>query len=260
MGITQTITNIFNAIVDPLLGPLLKLGPFWAIFILSLVIAILTTIIYKAVTDQKRMKQLKDQTKALQKEIKAVSKTDPNKAMKLQKKMLGLSKEQMKSSFKPTLITILPLLLIFGWLNGNMGYYPLQAGEEFTTTIQFDENVNGTVAFKASGLEVLSDAEQAIGADGKVQWKLKGDPGAYDVEYTFSGKTYTKDLVIKKNGHNGYTAPVKAVKDGLVNTISIDMRKIVILNLFGWRLGWLGAYILFSIVFSMGFRKILKVY
>jgi uncharacterized membrane protein (DUF106 family) len=32
------------------------------------------------------------------------------------------------------------------------------------------------------------------------------------------------------------------------------------MNLFGWEVGWLGTYIVFSIVFSMGLRKILKLH
>ena len=48
----------FTSFLDPVLGPVLYWNPLLAIFILSLGITGLITIVYKFTTDQKRMKKL----------------------------------------------------------------------------------------------------------------------------------------------------------------------------------------------------------
>lgn len=254
-----SLGKVVNLVLDPLLGPLLKLGPFWTVVIISLLLAVLTTLVYKWVTDQARMKELRERASALQKEIKQASKDDPKKALELQKKLFAMSKEQMMSSFKPMIITMLPLLIIFGWLNTHMGYEPLQAGQEFTTTMTFDKNVQGNATINALQLEVLDDKTRPI-EEGKTRWRLTGKAGRYDIEYTFMGKTYTKDVIIQEKGRNGYAPSIAKIGDGLVKTISIDMKEIQVLNIFGWKLGWLGTYIIFSLIFTFGLRKLLKVY
>ncbi|MDO8642307.1 MAG: EMC3/TMCO1 family protein [Candidatus Woesearchaeota archaeon] len=255
----EALGTMVGSILDPVLLPLLKLGPFWALFIISLVISALTTLVYKLVTNQERMREIREKTKALQKEIKETSKKDPAKAMELQKKLFAMSKEQMMGSFKPMFITLLPLLIIFGWLNTNLGYEPLQPNQEFTTIVTFEKNVNGNVSIEAPQLDILDDKTQSA-HDDTAQWRLKGLTGTYDAQYTFMGKTYTHTFIIKDQGKKGYLQPVKRVSDGLIKTISVDLQKIEVMNIFGWKLGWLGVYIMFSLIFSMSLRKVMNVY
>ena len=58
----------------------------------------------------------------------------------------------------------------------------------------------------------------------------------------------------------GYAQPLKAIKDKMVRQISIDNSKMKVLNLGFWNVGWLGSYIILSIIFSMILRKLFKVY
>ena len=61
---------VLDSLLNPVFGPLLKLGPFWAIFILSLIISLLIVLVYKYATNQEEMKRLKDQQKDFQKKMK----------------------------------------------------------------------------------------------------------------------------------------------------------------------------------------------
>ncbi|MFC1801814.1 EMC3/TMCO1 family protein, partial [Nanoarchaeota archaeon] len=117
-----------EGVLNPVLDPLLNLGPFWAILIISLVISLLITLIYKLVTNQKKMKELKTEMKESQKKMKEL-KDQPEKVMAMQKAAMKKNLEYMKHSFKPTLITFIPIILIFGWLQGSLAFEPIMPGQ-----------------------------------------------------------------------------------------------------------------------------------
>ncbi|MDP3916964.1 MAG: EMC3/TMCO1 family protein [Nanoarchaeota archaeon] len=100
---------------DWLFQPFLIWGPGWGVIIISLLLTIMINIFYKLFTDQELMKNLKKELKDLQKEMKTL-KDNPEKFMSKQKEAMTKNLEYMKHSMKPTLITFVPLILIFGWL------------------------------------------------------------------------------------------------------------------------------------------------
>ena len=57
-----------------------------------------------------------------------------------------------------------------------------------------------------------------------------------------------------------YKEPIKRIKGEVIKSIEIGNAPKKLLNLFGWEIGWLGTYIIFSIMFSLVIRKIIKVY
>jgi len=61
------------------------------------------------------MKEIKQEMKDLQKKMKEF-KDQPEKAMAIQKQIMEKTMKQMMQSIKPTLITFLPIILIFTWL------------------------------------------------------------------------------------------------------------------------------------------------
>ena len=86
------------------------------ILIISLFLTLVTTLIYKYVTDQELMKTLKDDMKAMQAEMKTL-KEHPEKMMAVQKQAMQKNMKYMMQSFKPMLITFIPVVFIFGWLS-----------------------------------------------------------------------------------------------------------------------------------------------
>jgi len=100
---------------DWLFQPFLIWGDGWGVVIISLLLTLMINIFYKLFTDQELMKNLKKELKDLQKEMKTL-KDNPDKFMKKQKEAMSKNLEYMKHSMKPTLITFVPLILIFGWL------------------------------------------------------------------------------------------------------------------------------------------------
>ena len=90
-------------------------NPRLGIIILSFIVTLFITIVTHFMTDKKRMKEIKDKQKALRAEMKN-HKDNPQKMMEINKEMMADMPEQMKHSFKPMIVTIIPLLILFRWL------------------------------------------------------------------------------------------------------------------------------------------------
>ncbi|MBS3176133.1 DUF106 domain-containing protein [Candidatus Woesearchaeota archaeon] len=250
--------SFLDPVMDVLLGWTLYLPPFWGIILISFLIALLITLCYKWFTDQDLMKRLKEELKAFQKEMKEL-KDHPDKAMEVQKKAMETNMKYMGQSLKPTLVTFIPIILIFGWLNAHYAFEALHSNEEFTTALHLKEGVvDGIVKLQVpDGLTLLNDVEQKFAA-GKAEWALKGILGEYVLQYSFDNKSFSKKIIITED--KKYEEPVLAVDDEKVKSIEVGNKKLIVLNLFGWKLGWLGSYIILSIIFSMSLRKLMKLY
>ena len=97
---------MFDKFFDSIFGFMLVWDPLWAIAVLSFIISLVIVLIYKWMTDQKEMKQLKDDLSAYQKKMKG-SKDNPEKLMKMQKEAMSLNMKYMGKSMKPPLITFI---------------------------------------------------------------------------------------------------------------------------------------------------------
>ena len=94
---------------------LIQAHPTLSIIGLSFLVTLAISIVNFFMVDREKMKEIKDRQKALRKEMKQF-KDNPEKMMELNQKMLEDLPEQMKHSFKPMIITLIPLLILFAWL------------------------------------------------------------------------------------------------------------------------------------------------
>ena len=105
------LDSFFNAIF----GKIIEKSPLGAILLVSFILTFITTIAYKYFTNQKELKAAKEEMDSLRIQMKE-AKHDTQKVMELQKQSFQKTMEQMKHSLKPMIITFIPLLIIFGWL------------------------------------------------------------------------------------------------------------------------------------------------
>ena len=96
------------------------LGPITFMTLAVIVITLLITIVQKYTVDQNVMRELKEDSKKMRKELKSI-KHDPVKMQLHQKKMMDLSMKQMKMSFKPMMYYMIPLIVFFTWMRNVMG-------------------------------------------------------------------------------------------------------------------------------------------
>jgi len=245
------------AILDPIFNPLLKLDAVWVIAVISLIISLIVTIIYKFMTDQNLMKRLKDEMKALQNEMKEL-KAHPEKMMEVQKKAMQTNMQYMMQSMKSTLVTFIPIIIIFGWMNANIAYEPLLPGQEFTASTNFAGETNGLISIDSfPELEIQGNKTRSID-DGRVVWVLKGNAGDYTLEYDYNGEKYTQEVLI--TNEQAYKPVSKIIKGSELKSLQIGNKPKKVLDLGFWNMGWLGSYIIFSLAFSMLLRKVFKLY
>ncbi len=250
--------------LDPIFNPLLKLPIFWGIVVISFLIALIIIIIYKFTTNQNLMKQLKEEMKEFQKQMKEL-RQHPEEMMKVQKKSMQTNMKYMSHSMRSTLITFIPIILIFGWMTAHFAYEPIMPGQEFTTTAVFKEgNGKEIELIVPEGMSIEGDAVKKI-EDSNVVWVLKGEAGEYLLEYKFNEVSYTKEVLITDD--KAYKEPIKKIKNSQLKSLEIGNKKMkpmhgTPLQYIPWigNFGWLGAYIIFSIIFSIGLRKLFKVY
>lgn len=246
---------MFASLLNPIFNPLLDLPVSWAIAIIALIVSVLVTVIYKYTTNQSLMKDLKNELKAFQKEIKEL-RSHPEQAMAVQKKSMETNMKYMSHSMKSTLFTLLPVIIIFGWLNANLAFDPILPGQEFTATVTVSRGVDSVSLIAPEGLTVEGDTTKII-TDSKAVWVLKGDAGSYLLEFETDSTTISQEVMITKE--QAYSMPIKKAK-GQIREIVIGNKPKKVLNILGWEIGWLGTYIIFSIIFSMLLRKWMKVY
>ncbi len=246
--------------LDPVFRPLLSLEPFFVILILSFVLTLIATLIYKFMTDQKMMKSLKEDLKKHQEELKK-HRNNPTKMMEVQKAAMEKNMKYMMLSMKPTLVTFIPIILIFSWMNSALAFYPIAPTETFTTTLTLANSVAGNVSLELQdGLVLMSPNQQEI-TNHAASWEIKAvKEGSYFITYLVKDKTYTKEVLVTTEQR--YEQAVKVLKnDPYVKQMTVSYRPLRVFgdnfSIFGWHPGWIGTYIILSIIFSLGLRKLM---
>ncbi len=248
---------VFNNLLNPVLDPLLSLPSIYAIIILSVGISLIITLITKFTTNQNLMKQLKGELKELQAQMKKL-RDKPDEMMKVNKKMMEINGKYMTQSMKSMLFTFIPIIIIFGWMNAHLAFDPISPGQDFTVKVSFENGASGEITLKGvEGITIQGENTKIVN-NSQAIWVLQGQQGEYLLEFDYNGKSYFKEVLITNT--NEYRQPIKNINEGDINTIEVEHKKNVVLNLFGWNVGWLGAYIIFSIFASIIMRKLLKVY
>ncbi len=109
--------------LDPVFGVVFNLtasdnfNALFGVFSMSVLISTIIVIITAKAMDQKEMKTLKEKLAKCQEKVKAAQKKNDTKQLnKMSKEMMGLQSTMMTKSMKPMLYTMIPIIIIFGWI------------------------------------------------------------------------------------------------------------------------------------------------
>ena len=231
-------------------------NPFIGIVLFSLTVSLFTTLVIFFFTDKEKMRELKERQKELHRKAKEHQKSgNQNALLEINKQMMMEMPEMMKHNFKPMLITFIPIIIIFTWANANIAYEPIPPQHEFVIVADLERGYVGEVNISVSEeIDVIGNKVKTI-ENNQVNWTLKGSEGIYFLTFIYNGDSASKNLIITEGVEY---AKVSEKYKGKIKTITIKNKKLVYINLLGWKIGWLGSYIIFSLIFSLVFRKIFK--
>lgn len=274
------LLNFLDPALDLLFGWTLRLHPALAIFALSAIVVFLITLITKYTTDQAAIKRLRAEQKKLQEQIKK-HKDDPKRMMEIQQRSMESSFALMRKSMRATIFTIVPVLILFAWMNNYLAVSSAAPGEPFAVMAATRATEGAMVLTPPAQVTLLSNASVPLNQS-QASWRLEGAAGVHALTVEFQGVAETKEVIIatdlqvprSKDKLKEPPFPLNVLSllhspregylhaDSPIERISVDYAPIHPLepfHLFGWHPGFLGAYILFSFGLSFLFRKLLKV-
>ncbi|MBT3408106.1 DUF106 domain-containing protein [Candidatus Woesearchaeota archaeon] len=238
-------------VIDNIILPLFNYNLSVGMAIVALIATLFSTVVYKYTTDQLLLKRIKRETKELQEKSKSF-KDNQEKLMQINKEIMSKSFEQMKITFKSSMYTMLPLLIVFIYLAGNFTYEPIKPNEQFELNIYSNnKSIEYQLPKKIKLIEVNNIEE-----DKNYITNLK----------LISNNTGLVIIPIENTKHRilisdkiEYEDPIQEISNSKITKIETVHKELTFINLFGWEIGYLGTYIIFSIIFSIILRKLLNV-
>jgi len=108
--------GIYETTLATIFSPLLALPPILGEGILAVILTFITTLFYKYLVDQNKVKELKQKQKDLQAKIKELQKIKPEEASAATKEVLELTNKQMMMNMKPMFATMAIVIVILPWM------------------------------------------------------------------------------------------------------------------------------------------------
>lgn len=207
---SQVITKLFDVIVAPFGDNRMA-----ALSVISLVTGVALIFLFKATSDQKRIKDTRDKFKARILEMR-IYQDDIVLIHKALFKALATNLVYLRVSLKPILVLIAFVFLIFVQLDERYGRRHLHTGEKSLFTVTLEEGLDPMdVAFDlAAGDGVAIDSPPVrAGADRQISWRVRvTDPGTHDLTVQVYDQSYAFPVRAERSN-----APVAQVRtDGSV--------------------------------------------
>lgn len=118
-----------NAAMGTVFGPLLGLHPALAVAAIAVLMTFMSTLFYRFLINQTKMREIKQQMGELQKRVKELQKTSPDEAKQAMNELLKIQNTQMRQSFKPMFPTLLLVAIVLPWVasafNGPVALLPV---------------------------------------------------------------------------------------------------------------------------------------
>ncbi len=249
-GFQGFVDGMFN----PVFGWMMNIPAILAILFMAGLLALISTLLQKWMTDQSKMRRLKDDTKKYQEQMKKL-RDQPDKMMKIQQKMLPIQMDLMKESFKPLLVTIIPFLFIFFWMSNHFAFYPVVPNQPFVVSSTYEDGITGNATLTASEGVTIEGPTQSV-SNGMAKWVIRGPAGEHQLNLTFAGATFTRKVLVTSDRE--YIQPQMPLS-GTVKSFNVENEKLKPLgdgfHFWSWYPGWIFYYILLSIPLSLLFKK-----
>lgn len=240
------------------------------IALISLGLALMSYIARRLVLDKEKVKGLNQRLTDCRTNLKEAVKAKEQKQInKLNEEMMALSMEQMRHNFKPSIITLIPFILVFSWFGSTYGSIGALSNATLTYMAQANVNpadlsVNGTY-IETENKIVWTLGSIPAGSAGNVSFTASGNPGLNPEKISLD---YVRHDGSKVNSAASSPEVAKDLKIQFLVEESDkekaryaigyqNLNSSIVAVLFGFRLGWLGWYFICVTIISMILNKIL---
>jgi len=246
--------------LDDLLRDGLALAPVWRIAVFAALGSVASMSLFKALSDQAALAELKRQIRAVQKEL-ARPATQSRKLKEVIQQNLKLTIKQMWLSLWPALIASVPLLFLLAFCSNAFGVTTPQAGFRVTVTPQ---DMNGSASeYQWQGVNAQWDAR-------KNAWTFYQPGPGQSASLMLGGqKQLTLPTVVatrvihRKHWWNYLIANPAGYLDANLNIGQFVFNtpiQVIIDWGPGWMRGWLFAFMLFLVLFSIVIKLVWKIH
>ncbi len=238
-GIKTALFGFYSAIFQPLLAQ----GPFISLGAIAAGLALIFSLLYYIFLDQERRDKIKEKLDKEQEKLKEAQKDEDKDASEHMKKSFELNKKFMMVNFKPSIATMVFVMLIFPWLGAT--YAPAIQLQPVDNSSQMFQ---GELSYAGQSTTINVDnttANTTIKIDGE-QYQVGDKVERYGIQWLIKDFRYNAGGITSTEGHN-----LKLTSEFIQLPISIPFA--------GDELNWLGYYIVFMMPLSIIFRKLLGV-
>lgn len=259
------ITFLFNG----LLAPFSTLPPVWGLLFISFLTGLLMLWIFKKVSNQKGIRQAKDQIRAHLLGLRLYQ-NDPRASLQSVTRLFWQNVRYLGFAVQPLLIMMIPVLLILFQLNARFGRRPFNTGEQgiVSVSLNITADPDSISLNPGSGISIETPALWSP-ADHSLSWRIRtlqrGQQtlGIGMIKRTIwvedRNRTLVSAVYAVNNAHTLFFPGEKALPgDGPVKCVTVEYPA----QNFKWagvRIHWFVLFLVFSIISGYALKNPLRV-
>jgi uncharacterized membrane protein (DUF106 family) len=270
------INAALSAAFGAFFGLFRALGPWPAMLAVCLLTGLLMLFIFKKTSNQDGIRRTKNLIKAHLLELR-LYKSDFGQTMKSQGRILLANGRYLGHALKPMLVMSVPILLLLVQIDVWFGARSLRVGESAIVTVKLDKTagpMRTPVSLQAAAGVVVETPPLRIEEESEIDWRVRANAaGIHTLTFGLNGETFTKTVAVGQ-APLSKIVPARVRSRGLAAlehpgepTLAADLPVASVgiaypparISLFGWRMHWLVAYFLLSIIFGFGLKGVFKV-
>ncbi|HUX08627.1 MAG TPA: hypothetical protein VMX35_15100 [Acidobacteriota bacterium] len=268
---------ILNTIFDGYFGLAGMLGGDAALWIISALAGVVLLLIFKITSNQKAIKRTKERISASFLEVR-LFKDDMSQMMSAQGRIFGSAFRYMGHAMAPMLWMIVPVLLLLIQMNLWYGYEPLDEGDSALVVARIEGSeplVDMPLRLETDEGLTVDTPPLRIEALREVNWRVRAEtPGSHTIRLVWGdGKDEAVTQTVQVDGAFIKIEPIRArgaweelwnpgavplPSPGPVSFLEVTYSEAEV-NLFGFRMHWVIAFFILSLVFGFAFKGVFGV-
>jgi hypothetical protein len=263
--------DLFNAMINAALRPVVWGKPEWSLTILSGLAGVALLWLFSKASDQGKLRLVKRRIYALLLEIRIFT-DEPSVAWRAHKALLGANLRYVGLALQPALLLGIPMAVLLVHLEGFYGVAPLRIGQDAIVTMKLSAIPAEGVPQLAvpPGIEITAPPVRILGSN-EVSWRIRPTaPVDGQLRFTVDRRTIEKHItagparqVVSGRRVDSALAALWHPNEPRIETGGVQWIEVAYpdrsLQLFGYRIDWLLWFVAVSMITALLFKKPLGV-